>query len=305
MGLPVHVKVTTRREPATKERLLGASAERAPHRGDPAMPPEAERYVAETARRAAAVDWSTVRAWRDVVYGPYPHQRVDVFAPAGRTTAPLPILFYIHGGGWTHGDKRWMTFMAPAITTLPAVFVAPGYGLAPDHLHPWPVLDCLRALSHVRTHAADFGGDPDRLYVGGHSVGGHISSMIALRPDLRARHRLPDGAIRACIPVSGLFRVLADDPTAARDLDEGDLDEASPLHWTRNANVPFYVSYGEHDYARIVEENREFIAALRETGVNLRAEAMVGLDHYTANLCHGDRDSAWCSAFRDLIDKTT
>lgn len=264
------------------------------------MPPEAERYVAESARRVAAADWSAIHAWRDVAYGPGRHQRADVFAPRERTTGALPILFYIHGGGWTHGDKSWMTFMAPAITAFPAVLVAPGYGLAPHHLHPSPVMDCLRAISHVRANAADFGGDPDRLHVGGHSVGGHIASTIALRPDLRARYGLPDGAIRACIPVSGLFRVLAGDPTGASDL-----DEASPLRWTRNASVPFYVSYGEHDYARIIDENRAFIASLGETGVDLRAEALSGLDHYTANLCHGDPASAWCRAAGDLINRKT
>ena len=260
------------------------------------MPPEAERYVAETERRAAAVDWSALLAWRDLAYGPSPHQLLDVFAPSEKAPAPLPVLIYIHGGGWTHGDKGWMSFMAPAVTAIPAVFVSPGYGLAPDHLHPSPVLDCLRAISHVRAHAADFGGDPDRLYLGGHSVGGHISSMIALRPDLRARHGLPDGAIRACIPVSGLFRVLAGDPTGARDL-----DEASPLHWTRNADLPFYVTWGENDYGRIVEENHAFAAGLRETSVDLRAEPLAGLDHYTANLNHGDVDGAWYRALRDLI----
>ena len=265
-----------------------------------AMPPEAQRYAAETARRAAAIDWSALLAWRDVAYGPDPHQQYDVFAPKKETTTPLPILFYIHGGGWTHGNKGWMSFMAPVITVLPAVFVSPGYGLAPAHLHPSPVRDCLRALSHVRTHAARYGGDPDRLYLGGHSVGGHIASMIALRPDLRAAHRLPDGAIRACIPVSGLFRVLADDPTRA-----GNLDEASPLHWTRNAGMPFCVSYGENDYGRIIEENRGFIAALRKTNVDLRAEVLAGLDHYTASLSHGEPGSAWCRAVGKLIRDTS
>ena len=283
-----------------RKRLLSTSASETPPSGDPAMPPEAERYVARTAQRAAAADWSTVLAWRDVAYGPDPHQRLDIFAPTEPANAPLPVLFYIHGGGWTHGDKGWMSFMAPAITALPSLFVSPGYGLAPDHLHPSPVLDCLGALAHVRTNAASYGGDPDRLYLGGHSVGGHIASMIALRPDLRARHHLPGGAIRACIPVSGLFRVLAGDPTGARDL-----DEASPMRWARNADMPFYASWGENDYGRIIEENRDFAAALGEANIELRAEPLAGLDHYTANLSHGETDSAWCRAVGDLIHGTS
>ena len=279
---------------------MSTGAEGVPASGDPAMPPEGERYVAETERRAAAADWSAMHAFRDLRYGPDPHQRLDVFAPREEPGGPLPILVYIHGGGWTHGQKGWMSFMAPAIVALPAVFVAPGYGLAPVHLHPAPVRDCLRALSHVRAHAADWGGDPDRLHLGGHSVGGHIASMIALRPDLRARYHLPDGAFRACIPVSGLFRTLADDPTGAADL-----DEASPMHWTRNAGMPFYVSWGENDYERIVEENRDFVEALRKTNVDLRAEPLAGLDHFTANLSHGEKDSAWCRAVADLIHETS
>ena len=281
------------------ERSLDHSGDDAPPAGDPAMPPEAERYVAETARRAAVADWSSVRAWREVAYGSCPHQRLDVFAPRDGSAAPLPILVYVHGGGWTHGNKGWMSFMAPAVTALPAVFVSPGYGLAPDHLHPSPVQDCLRALAHVQENAARFGGDPDRIYLGGHSVGGHIASMIALRPDLRAEYRLTEGTIRACIPVSGLFRVLVDDPTGATDL-----DEASPMHWTSNADMPFHVSWGEDDYGRIIEENRDFVAALRATNVEVRAEPLAGLDHYTANLNHDDEAGPWLRAVRDLIHRT-
>jgi arylformamidase len=107
---------------------------------------------------------------------------MDVFAPTDLPNRPLPVLVYIHGGGWTHGAKEWMTFMAPALTRYPAILVVPSYGLAPAHTHPEPVVDCLRALVCTRQKAAEFGGDPDRLFVGGHSVGGHISAMIALGP---------------------------------------------------------------------------------------------------------------------------
>ena len=283
-----------------RDRFLGADAPDTQPAGDPAMPPEAERYVAETERRAAAVDWSALRTRRDVAYGPDPHQRLDVFAPRDKGASLLPILVYIHGGGWTHGHRGWMSFMAPAITALPAVFVSPGYGLAPEHRHPAPVHDCLRAIAHARTHAADWGGDPDRLYLGGHSVGGYLSSLIALRPDLRARYGVPEGSIRACIPVSGLFRVLAEDPTGATDL-----DEASPVHWARNARMPFHVSWGEDDYGRIIEDNREFVETLRRADVDLRAEPLAGLDHYTANLSHGDTGSAWCRSLRALVRSTS
>lgn len=260
------------------------------------MPPEAARYVAETARRAAAAERSKQKVWRDVSYGGAAHQLLDVFAPPDSQGSALPLFIYIHGGGWTHGNKGWMSFMAPAIAALPAIFVSPNYGLAPDHTHPTPIEDCLRALAFVRNQAATYGADPDRVYIGGHSVGGHIAATIALRPDLRTAHGVPPGAIKACIPVSGLFRVLDTDPTAAKDH-----DEASPMHWAAQADMPFYVSYGEKDYARIVEENCDFIAALGRTGIALRVDELAGLDHYTANLCHGDTTSVWYRAVADLL----
>ena len=267
---------------------------------DPAMPPEAARYIAESARRANAIDWSGYRIWRDAPYGPSPHQQLDVFAPRDEPTSALPVFMYIHGGGWTHGDKGWMSFMAPTITALPAVFVSPGYGLAPEYSHPTPIEDCLAALAYVRAHAADFGANPNRIYLGGHSVGGHIASMIALRPALLDKYGIPAESIRACIPVSGLFRVLGDDPTAAHDL-----DDASPTHWAAQAAMPFYVSYGENDYDRIVEENGDFIAGLGQTGIALQVHALAGLDHYTANLSHADPGSTWYCAVADLLRKTS
>lgn len=259
----------------------------------PSMPPEATAYVAEALRRGAEVTDPAIRQWRDIMYGPSPHQLMDVFASTDLANRPLPVLVYIHGGGWTHGAKEWMTFMAPALTRYPAILVVPSYGLAPAHTHPEPVVDCLRALVCTRQKAADFGGDPDRLFVGGHSVGGHISAMIALRPDLCADHGFPHEAIRACFPVSGLFCVYDTDPTAPADM-----REASPMHWIDHASVPFYVGYGEKDYGRIIEENVAFVERLGATGVHLESETLGGLDHYGANLCNGDIDSSWSRRVR-------
>jgi len=267
---------------------------------DPAMPPEAAAYVEETVRRAEAVDWSGYRVSRDARYGDADHQRLDIVAPAKARPSACPLFVYIHGGGWTHGRKEWMSFMAPAISSLPAVFMSPNYGLAPTHRHPTPIADCLAALSFVRAHATDYGVDPDRIYLGGHSVGGHIASMIALRRDLQAAAGLGAGVIRACVPVSGLFRVTNDDPTAATDL-----DEASPMRWAARADLPFYVSYGSGDYDRILKENRDFIAALRTTGIALHVDELAGLDHYTANLCHADTEGTWFRTVADIVRKTS
>ena len=263
------------------------------------MPPEAEAYVAECLRRSRNVNWNKVRVWRDVHYGRAPHQLLDVFAPPDHEARALPAFLYMHGGGWVHGSKEWMSFMAPAITAIPLVLVVPNYGLAPEFVHPTPIEDCFAALAFIRQNAPRFGTDPDRFYIGGHSVGGHIAAMMALRPELQERYGIPGDAIRACVPVSGLFRVEPDDPTLAPDL-----QEASPVNWVRNASIPFFVTYGERDYDRIINENIEFIDVLGRQDATHMGTALLGHDHYGANLCNGDPDNWWSRQVAHLVAAT-
>ena len=84
---------------------------------------------------------------------------------------------FAHGGAWTHGYKEWTGLMAPVFTAVPAIFVSVSYRLAPENRFPVPLDDCIDALAYVHRHIADHGGNPARIYVGGHS--GRRASVCA------------------------------------------------------------------------------------------------------------------------------
>lgn len=175
--------------------------------------------------RAILDDWAQASAaalarYPDMVecaYGSDPSERLDVF-PAARSGAP--VLVYLHGGYWRALDKRDQSFVAPPFVDAGAMVVLPNYALCPavgiEHI----VLQLLQSLAWVHRHAADYGGDPARLVVAGHSAGGHLATMLlscdwpAVAPDL------PAGLVGAVLSISGLYALepLRHAPFLAADL---------------------------------------------------------------------------------------
>jgi acetyl esterase/lipase len=98
-----------------------------------------------------------------------------------------------------------MSFMAPAFNSAGVTFVTAGYRLAPTHVFPAALDDCVAAVRWVLSHAAGHGGDAHRLFIGGHSAGGHYAALLAASAAQRERSGLPADALRGCLPLSGVF----------------------------------------------------------------------------------------------------
>jgi arylformamidase len=146
----------------------------------------------------------TVPCTLDVAYGPDASERLDVF-PAGGEKAP--VLVFIHGGYWRSLDKFDHSFIAPAFTEAGACVVMPNYALCPAVTIPQITLQMVQALAWTYRHVAEFGGDPDRITVVGHSAGGHLATMLlaclwkAYAPDL------PASLIKNAVSISGLYEL--------------------------------------------------------------------------------------------------
>ncbi|MDT7836260.1 alpha/beta hydrolase [Aquabacterium sp. OR-4] len=169
--------------------------------------PEAPALLAAWAA-ASAQARRGLRGQLDLRYGDGPADTVDVFvppAPAGPGAPGAPVLVFIHGGYWRALGKADHSFVAPAFVRAGAVVVVPDYALCPavgiEHI----ALQMARALAWVWRHAADWGGDPSRIVVAGHSAGGHLAAMLlACRwPDLAGD--LPRRLLRGALALSGLF----------------------------------------------------------------------------------------------------
>jgi arylformamidase len=137
----------------------------------------------------------------DVPFGPDHAERLDVF-PAARPGA-APVQVFVHGGYWHRLDKADFSFVARGLRPAGAVTVVVNYGLIPAIAMDTLVGQCRAAVAWVHAHARDFGGDPARLFVSGHSAGGHLTAML-LATDWAALGR-PADTIKGGVAISGLY----------------------------------------------------------------------------------------------------
>lgn len=119
-------------------------------------------------------------AINDLAYGAGAREKLDVYYPQRAQRAPVMLFWY--GGSWRQGDKDYYQFVGTSLARQGFLAILPDYRLAPDHPFPAFVEDAASAVRWAYDHAGDYGGDPERIYVSGHSAGGHNALMLALDP---------------------------------------------------------------------------------------------------------------------------
>ena len=275
----------------------------------PIYPREAEDYARQAldrSRRASA----RVRNHMDIRYGDDYWQKIDIYLPDDTDATDLPVLLFAHGGAWTHGYKEWLALMAPAIVDTPAIFVSVSYRLAPECRFPGPLEDCIQALAWVYDHIGEYGGDVDRLYVGGHSAGGHLFALAALKPEMLTRAGLPANLIKGCMPICSQLNLVFDDPAPDSGeariyemflADRADDRAASPLHSIGANPPPFFIAHGGDDFPRIIESNKKMIAALTRAGAAVRSHVEPGATHFGLALQMEDPGSPVMRTLRDWL----
>jgi acetyl esterase/lipase len=140
---------------------------------------------------------------RDLPYADPPHERqvLDVYSPKG--AKDLPVVFWIHGGGWVTGDKKDVQLKPRAFTEKGFVFVATNYRLLPAVDMETIVRDIAKAVRWVHDHAAEYGGNPKRLFVMGHSAGAQLAALICTDDRYLKAEGLSLSVVKGCVPVDG------------------------------------------------------------------------------------------------------
>jgi acetyl esterase/lipase len=274
------------------------------------LPPQSP-YVSDGAKNYA----KNINAWSrealarsraviDIPYGPEYYQKIDLYLPEDKSLSHLPVFLYLHGGGFRRGYKEEMGFMAPNIVSLPAIFLSVSYRLAPAVRYEQQVDDTISAIALVRAIAPQFGGDPNRLAIGGHSAGAHLSSMVTLRPDLLEKRGLPRDAVKYCFPVSGSFEFLPerDQADTAELLGDLALSKAwSPITHVGKSRTPFYITWGTRDLPGMLATSEPMIAALKANGTPVEHHVYEGADHFDTSLAHARADDVWVKALRQRL----
>jgi arylformamidase len=251
--------------------------------GQMPMPfPAAAQYAQQVMEWSREADFSGLQVQRDVAYGAHRLQRYDVFAPI--QDKPAPILIFWHGGGWTNGYRQYVHFMASHVCAMGIALVAPSYRLVTDCKLPAAYEDALACLAHVHDHAQSFSGNASRILLSGHSAGGHLAALVALRQQSRVQE-----AIRACLPISAIMDLHHPSP-APGSLEErvyklvlnDPLDDAlmSPICWAACNRIPFELSIGEHDSERVRLSNRRLAALLQTQQAPASLHEHAGQSHF-------------------------
>ncbi len=138
----------------------------------------------------------------------YIRHRLDLFVPKGKKDFPVVVL--VHGGGWTLGDNRCCglyTTVGQFLASQGVGAVLPNYRLSPWVKHPDHVKDVARAVAWTQAHIAQFGGDPQRLFLLGHSAGGHLVSLLATDETYLKTEGLKSEYIKGVISVGGVYHI--------------------------------------------------------------------------------------------------
>ena len=152
--------------------------------------------------RLVPKDLSSRRIAADIRFGPNPKNLLDLYAP--RRGGLWPMLVFVHGGGWDSGDRREYGFVGRALAARGFLVACADYRVFPEVVYPAFVEDLAAAASWLAAHAAQDGGDPQRLVLVGHSAGAYNAVAFALQPGRYGALALA-GRIKAVVGLSGPY----------------------------------------------------------------------------------------------------
>lgn len=141
----------------------------------------------------------------DVPYVQNGHARhvLDIYTPENNTETSLPVMFWIHGGAWRVGDKSDVALKPKVLTEKGFIFVSTNYRLLPDVEMDELIRDVARSIGWVHKNIAKYGGDPKRIFVGGHSAGAQLAALICTDERYLGEQAVSFDVLKGCIPVDG------------------------------------------------------------------------------------------------------
>ncbi len=207
--------------------------------------------------------------------------RLDYYLPAGSTGFATMVWF--HGGALQGGNKEdsFNVRIAERFAQAGVATAMVNYRLSPKVKYPAYIDDAAAAFAWVKAHAAEMGGDPNRIFVGGHSAGGYLTFMLGLDPRYLRPYGLEPSAIAGLVPVSGQTMThYSIREERGQDKNVIYADDAAPIHYASKTAPPMLIVYAEHDMAMRVEENLYLAAALKAAGAtNVAQRLFADRDH--------------------------
>jgi acetyl esterase/lipase len=216
-----------------------------------------------------------------IAYGKDQRQKLDVYVPEGKSDKPYPVLVFFHGGAWRDGERDGYGFLGRAFAARGIVTVVADYRKAPKVRFPAFVEDTASALAWVNANISKHRGDPNHMFIMGHSAGAHIAMMTALDQQWLAAKGLNTSIIRGVIGLAGPydFLPLTTDSSKIALGAWPDLTETQPITFARADAPPLLLLTGDIDTV-VKPRNSKFLSAkIQELGGKQQLKIYSGVDH--------------------------
>jgi arylformamidase len=245
---------------------------------------------------------TTLEARFDMPFGPTRDEHVDLY-PAGDLAGARPVLIFIHGGYWRILSSKEFALVAPGPVAHGVDVVVSNYSLAPKVAIDEITRQSRATVKWVHEHAASWGGDPDRIYVAGHSAGGQQVAML-LETDWPGEYGLPADVIKGGVAISGVFDLRPLPYTLyapALQLSRRTIEVQSPILREPRLGAPLLITWGANETREFRRQSEDYLAACEAAGADARGWPQPGADHFQAILGLNTSDGDLTRAVLELI----
>ena len=234
-----------------------------------------------------AMDGGAVKSGDGIAYADGPRKKLDVYTPRNlKSTAP--VLFFIYGGGWNHGDRGDYQFVGNAFASRGFVVVIADYRLYPEVKYPDFLDDCAQALRWTQDNIVRYGGDPGRLFLAGHSAGAYNAVMLALDHSFMRDYGVT-------IPIKGVAALSGPYNFYPFEYDEvkntfgsaQSPEGTQPINLVGTDDPPFFLASGTHDPIVRIQNTQAMAQTLRTAGDWVTEKYYEGFGHMEPVLALG------------------
>jgi acetyl esterase/lipase len=204
--------------------------------------------------------------------------RLDLYLPEGAKEVPVVVFF--HGGGLRQGDKSESEHVGRAFAAGGVGAAIVNYRLSPEVAHPAHVEDGARSVAWVRNHIGEYGGDPNKVFLAGHSAGAYLVSLLSTDPRYLKAQGLSTGSLAGVVPISGFFwveKVAPDRPKDVWGADPKLWPEASPAKYVSSEAPPTLFLYADGDDPWRRQQNEEMAKAMKAEAVQVADRDHMGI----------------------------
>lgn len=233
--------------------------------------------------------------------------KLDLYLPEGQRR--FPVIISIHGGALIEGDKKGQGHIGQRFASAGFATVIINYRLSPSVSHPAHVQDVAAAIAWVKHHIAKYGGDPNAIFVIGHSAGAYLAALVALDNKYLSAHKLSPRDIRGIVPVSAFYyvdQVAPNRPKYVWGTEMATWLEASPARHLRSDAPPILMIYADGDDEWRRQQNEEMAKAWRQVGhQDVTVKQIASRNHLTiwSKIADGDEVSSLIIAFISRLSK--